>query len=128
MHCQDVVHALDVVVPAKVPQELQLAQQPPADCCGISGTGYHGYWAQDWYAIDPHFGSAVDLRELSQQLHARGMCLMLDIVTNHVRPIMRGAADVARVRPFDRVEHYHTPRMLIMCTTLMAAAAARGAR
>ena len=30
MHCQDVVHALDVVVPAKVPQELQLAQQPTA--------------------------------------------------------------------------------------------------
>ena len=28
----------------------------------------------------------------------------------------------------NRVEHYHTPRMLIMCTTLMAAAAAHGAR
>ena len=28
----------------------------------------------------------------------------------------------------NRVEHYHTPRMLIMCTTLMATAAARGAR
>lgn len=26
--------------------------------------GYHGYWAQDIYGINPHFGSAEDLRRL----------------------------------------------------------------
>ena len=81
----------------------------PAGAFGPSGTGYHGYWAEDWFAIDAHFGTPDDLRALSLALHERGMCLMLDIVTNHVRPI-RGAADVAAVHPFNETAHYHTLR------------------
>jgi len=76
---------------------------------GASGYGYHGYWAKDWYQIDPRFGSPADLRELSSALKARGMCLVLDIVLNHVQPTT-SAADVATVTPFNRVEHYHTFR------------------
>jgi glycosidase len=49
---------------------------------GISG--YHGYWAQDLTQVNPHFGSVAKLRELSDQVHARNMKLVLDIVTNHM--------------------------------------------
>lgn len=45
---------------------------------------YHGYWTQDFLKHNPHFGELRDLRRLSDALHARGMKLILDIVTNHV--------------------------------------------
>lgn len=45
--------------------------------------GYHGYWAEDFSAIDAHFGTLDDYRALSGALHAAGMYLVQDIVTNH---------------------------------------------
>ncbi|MCL2325748.1 MAG: alpha-amylase family glycosyl hydrolase [Proteobacteria bacterium] len=45
---------------------------------------YHGYWTQDFLKHNPHFGDLATLRRLSDALHARGMKLILDIVTNHV--------------------------------------------
>jgi glycosidase len=47
---------------------------------------YHGYGATDLYAVDPHYGSVDDLRELAQALHRRHMKLVLDTVPNHVGP------------------------------------------
>jgi glycosidase len=35
------------------------------------GTGYHGYWQEDIYSVNPHFGTAADLLALSNALHAR---------------------------------------------------------
>jgi glycosidase len=46
--------------------------------------GYHGYWAENFKAIDAHFGTLEDYRHLSRCLHARGMVLVQDIVVNHV--------------------------------------------
>jgi len=37
------------------------------------GTAYHGYWAQDIYAVNTNFGSAAGLVSLSSALHSRGM-------------------------------------------------------
>lgn len=37
------------------------------------GEGYHGYWAQDIYAVNTNFGAASDLVALSAALHDRGM-------------------------------------------------------
>ena len=45
--------------------------------------GYHGYWAQDFDQVDPHFGSLLDYQRLSDALHRRGMYLVQDIVLNH---------------------------------------------
>jgi glycosidase len=45
---------------------------------------FHGYWMQDPTSVEPRFGDAALLRELSDQLHARGMRLLLDVVWNHV--------------------------------------------
>lgn len=47
-------------------------------------TSYHGYWAQDFYAVDPHLGTMKDLRDLVKDAHARGMAVILDVVVNHV--------------------------------------------
>src|SRR4051794_22132485 len=46
--------------------------------------GYHGYWAQDLTATNPHFGDLPALRRMVSAAHARGMKVILDIVTNHL--------------------------------------------
>lgn len=46
--------------------------------------GYHGYWAQDFTRLNPHFGDLAIAREMVRQAHARGIKVILDIVTNHV--------------------------------------------
>jgi len=45
---------------------------------------FHGYWVEDFGRIDPRFGTADDLRRLADELHARNMRLLLDVVFNHV--------------------------------------------
>ncbi|HVK74370.1 MAG TPA: alpha-amylase family glycosyl hydrolase [Kofleriaceae bacterium] len=45
---------------------------------------YHGYWTQDFLRPNPHFGDLYKLRELVDAAHARGMLVILDVVTNHV--------------------------------------------
>ena len=45
--------------------------------------GYHGYWAQDFKAVDAHYGTLQDYRRLSHLLHRRGMYLIQDVVVNH---------------------------------------------
>lgn len=54
---------------------------------------FHGYWAYDFDKIDPHLHSSGvnndgwdDFKTLIDTLHANGMKLMLDIVTNHGHP------------------------------------------
>jgi glycosidase len=51
--------------------------------------GYHGYWADDFSKVDPHFGTLADYRTLADGLHARGMYLVQDIVVNHVADYFR---------------------------------------
>lgn len=46
--------------------------------------GYHGYWTQDFLATNPHFGDLGMLRRMVDALHARGIKVIVDIVTNHV--------------------------------------------
>lgn len=45
---------------------------------------YHGYWTQDPFLLNPHFGNLTDLRDLVSKAHARKMKIVLDIVTNHM--------------------------------------------
>jgi len=63
-------------------------------------TGYHGYWAYEWYEVDEHFGTKQDLKDLSSALHDRKMCLVYDIVVNHVGPAL-SSEDVAKISPFN---------------------------
>ncbi len=45
---------------------------------------FHGYWITDPTTVEPRFGTTEELRALSDDLHARGMKLDLDVVWNHV--------------------------------------------
>ncbi|WRT63393.1 uncharacterized protein IL334_000298 [Kwoniella shivajii] len=46
------------------------------------GENYHGYWTVDVTKLNPHFGTADDLKALSSAIHAKGMYLMVDIAIN----------------------------------------------
>lgn len=61
--------------------------------------GFHGYWARDWSAIDPNFGTKKDLAELVTKAHAKGIRIMLDGVINHTGPV----TDIDTVWPEDWV-------------------------
>ena len=51
---------------------------------GSMPDSYHGYAAVDLYAVDSHFGSLGDYQRLADDLHARGMKIVFDIVPNHI--------------------------------------------
>ena len=42
-----------------------------------------GYFANDYFSIDPHFGTEDDLRELVAKAHERGLYVFLDGVFGH---------------------------------------------
>lgn len=50
----------------------------------IYGEAFHGYWPQDLYEINSHFGNASDLKNLVGELHRRNMYLMVDVVANEL--------------------------------------------
>jgi alpha-amylase len=46
--------------------------------------GYHGYWAQDLYAVNTNYGSANDLKSLVNAAHAKVPIFQrLSIYTSH---------------------------------------------
>ena len=49
--------------------------------------GFHGYWAKDWTAIDPNYGTRADLHELVAVAHKKGIRILLDAVINHTGPV-----------------------------------------
>ena len=49
--------------------------------------GFHGYWAKDWTALDPNFGTKKDLADLVKKAHAKGIRIVLDGVINHTGPV-----------------------------------------
>jgi cyclomaltodextrin glucanotransferase len=51
------------------------------------GTGYHGYWVQNYYQVNAHFGSWSDVEEFSTDLHNRGMRYIQDITLNDSNPL-----------------------------------------
>ncbi|WP_045519793.1 alpha-amylase family glycosyl hydrolase [Neobacillus niacini] len=46
--------------------------------------GYHGYWVNDFYQPDEHFGSLKTFKKLVQEAHKRDMKVVIDFVTNNV--------------------------------------------
>ncbi|MBA3337113.1 MAG: alpha-amylase [Chloroflexia bacterium] len=49
----------------------------------FTATSYHGYDVEDYYAIDPAYGSNEDFSQLITQAHERGIRVILDLVLNH---------------------------------------------
>ncbi|PSK58668.1 Alpha-amylase A type-3 [Elsinoe australis] len=73
------------------------------------GEAFHGYWQNDLYSVNSHFGTPDDLRALSDAVHERGMYLMVDIVVNHNG--WNGApstVDYSSFKPFNSPDDYHS--------------------
>lgn len=55
------------------------------------GTGltyaFHGYWAKDWTAFEPNFGTEQEFAELVEAAHAKGIRVLMDVVINHTGPV-----------------------------------------
>ncbi|WP_084315695.1 pullulanase [Thalassobacillus devorans] len=44
---------------------------------------YHGYWANNFGKLNPHFGTMEEFHNLIDEAHARDMKIMVDVVLNH---------------------------------------------
>ncbi|MET0592364.1 MAG: alpha-amylase family glycosyl hydrolase [Polyangiaceae bacterium] len=61
---------------------------------------YHGYWAQDLTALNPHYGDITALRSLTDHAHALGLKIVEDVVVNHLGQVffydmnMNGKPDI----------------------------------
>lgn len=53
------------------------------DKANYESYGYHGYWASDFTALNPHLGDEAELKALIDAAHDRGMKIMVDVVLNH---------------------------------------------
>ncbi|XP_067949039.1 uncharacterized protein [Watersipora subatra] len=77
--------------------------------------GYHGYWAKNINAINSHFGSSDDLKQLVQKCHEKDIWVMVDVVANHMGypPGCPGCShnqdlDFSSLSPFNSADHYHS--------------------
>jgi len=63
---------------------------PPGNGGGVNSTrpfvGFHGYWADRFDRLEPHFGDVAELRALGEAADAAGLKLVVDVVVNHVGP------------------------------------------
>jgi len=50
---------------------------------GFPDWAYHGYWADDFYKLDPRFGTEAELKTFVDECHRRGIKVLLDVVYNH---------------------------------------------
>ncbi|EPS26265.1 alpha-amylase Amy13A [Penicillium oxalicum 114-2] len=72
------------------------------------GEAYHGYWQQEIYNVNNNYGTAADLKALSQALHSRGMYLMVDVVANHMGYAGAGnTVDYSVFKPFSSSSYFH---------------------
>jgi glycosidase len=55
----------------------------PVTGAGFPDWAYHGYWADDFLAMDRRFGSEKQLASLVEACHRRGIRVLLDVVYNH---------------------------------------------
>jgi alpha-amylase len=67
--------------------------------------GYHGYWAQDLYSLNPYFGSEADFVNFVKTAHDRGVWVMVDVVANHMGPV---GYDYSSLNPFNHSSDYHS--------------------
>lgn len=68
------------------PVQKQIPRSPFASAPGIpefKHSGFHGYWIDDFTALEPQFGSLDDLKHLVEEAHKRNIKVLLDVVYNH---------------------------------------------
>ncbi|MBY0488494.1 MAG: cyclomaltodextrinase N-terminal domain-containing protein [Gemmatimonadaceae bacterium] len=74
---------------------------------GQTSTGYHGYGAVDFYNVDEHLGTLAELRALTDEAHAMGIKLVMDMVANHTGPYHPWVKDAPTPTWFHGTEAQH---------------------
>lgn len=64
--------------------------------------GYHGYWFEDPFQIDPQFGTSQEFHSFLKEAHRRGFKVLLDMVVNHAGY----GASLVKQHP----DWFHTPQ------------------
>jgi glycosidase len=49
----------------------------------VQGVKYHGYWVTDFEKVDPHFGTAQQLKQLIHSAHRRNIRVLMDLPITH---------------------------------------------
>lgn len=77
----------------------------------IVGEAYHGYYQDDLYALNQHFGTEEELKTLADELHSRDMFLMVDVVVNNMAQAFDNTLpppiDYSLFDPFDKESFFH---------------------
>lgn len=85
------------------------------------GTGFtyafHGYWAKDWTAVEPSYGTLEEFQTLVQKAHDKNIRILLDVVINHTGPV----TEIDPVWPEDWVRTgpsctYQDQKTAVTCT------------
>lgn len=79
------------------------------------GEAYHGYWPQNMYSLNEHFGTADELRKLANELHQRDMYFMVDVIINDMAQAVHGSMEDEpqpeiewrKLIPFNEEKYYH---------------------
>jgi glycosidase len=74
---------------------------------GEPSTAYHGYHAEDFYAVEEHFGNLAKLVELTERAHQLGLKVVQDQVANHTGPYHAWLADPPTPTWFNGTEAHH---------------------
>jgi alpha-amylase len=56
--------------------------------------GYHGYWPEDFYEVEEHFGTLEDFKTLVAEAHDRELKIIVDLVANP--EVEQNLVDVAK--------------------------------
>jgi glycosidase len=69
--------------------------------------GYHGYWVNDFYKTDEHFGSINTFKKLVKEAHKRKMKVLIDFVTNNVATTHPWVNDAGKQDWFHKSQTIH---------------------
>lgn len=76
------------------------------------GEAYHGYYQDDLYSLNEHFGTEDELIKLSKELHSRDMYLLVDVVVNDMAQAFDNTipppVDYSLFEPFDNKDYFHS--------------------
>lgn len=96
-----------------------MVTQVPASVTNVTegvGEAYHGYWPQDLFNVNPHFGNTSTLQALSQALHSRNMLLMVDVSPNHMGSGPEFDINFQNYVPWNDESYFHPPNFNITFT------------
>ena len=71
---------------------------------------YHGYGIQNFFDVDPHFGTREELRDFVRAAHDHGMFIVLDIIAHHTGNVFAYDTDRYLVHDAKSGQSYYDPR------------------